>query len=125
MFVRIQPITADQLPIEGEALRRYAAMSDPLLAYWFAEDLIAVVGFVPLGVLGGTAYLWMQETPGTFRHPTAVARLGKLTLREIAVRYPRIIGECRVGSKSIRWLEWLGAKFAEPVGVSAPFVIEV
>ena len=124
MFVEIRRITAEELPDWADAsLRDYAQRSDPLLTYWFGEELIAIVGFIPFGILSSTAYLWMQETPATFQHPTAVARQGLLTLREIRKRYTRIYGECAVGSRSIRWLRWLGARFAEPVGRSVPFLI--
>lgn len=126
MWVEVRNITPEQLPDWAyPELVDCAKRSDPLLAYYFGQDLIAIVGFIPLGILTGTAYLWMQSTEATFEHKTAVARLGRLTLREVRTRYPRIVGECVAGSRSIKWLEWLGAHMGQPRGRAVPFLIEV
>ena len=124
MFVEVRNTAPGELPWVGPELMAYARRSDPLLTYWFGAECIAIVGFVPMGIVTDTAYLWMETTAYTHKHKTAVARLGKLTLMEVHKRYPRIVGECLVGSRSCNWLLWLGAKFGTPKGAAVPFVIE-
>lgn len=126
MWVTVSRITVGELPAwAGGDLIECARKSDPLLTYHFGDELIAIVGFIPAAVITDTAYLWMESTGATAKHPLAVARLGRLTLQEIGLRYRRIIGECMAGSRSIVWLKWLGARFGEPNGAAVPFIIEV
>lgn len=123
MFVEIRRTAVGDLPNPYPDLVDCANRSDPLLTYWFGPECIAIVGFIPLGIISTTAYLWMQNTPYTDKHPVAVARLGRLTLHEIASRYPCVIGECILNSPGHRWVKWLGARFGESNGIAVPFMI--
>lgn len=124
MFVEVRRTGPEDLIDPGPELLEYAQRSDPLLTYWFGSECIAIVGFVPLGILSTTAYLWMQSTEHTPNHKLAVARLAKLTLDQIRDRYQCIVGECLVDSPSCAWLRWLGAGFGPPSGRGAiPFMI--
>lgn len=123
MFVDVRPTRPEELVNPYPDLLACAQRSDPLLTYWFGDECIAIVGFIPLGIISTTAYLWMQTTEHTDKHPVAVARLGRLTLAQIRDRYPCVIGECITNSPGHRWLSWLGARFAEPAGIAIPFMI--
>jgi hypothetical protein len=116
MWVTTRRITVEDLPALGQDepwVRRFVDRSDPALAYSMDGELIAVAGFVPVGsVLTDTAYLWMNSTPAVARHKVAVGRWGIQTLREVRrLKYPRIIGHCEAGSRSVLWLRSLGARF--------------
>lgn len=116
----IKDLSADEIA----RISKFGGQSTVILVYWFGAELIAIVGFIPTAALTDTAYIWMQSTPNVARHKLMVCRLGILTLREIRKQYPKIIGHCMVGSRSIAWLKSLGARFGTPIDTIIPFIIE-
>lgn len=88
-----------------------SSASDPILACWVQDNLVAIIGFIPQGLLTGTAYYWMEWTPAVRRFPRTTARWGYYITREALGRYPRLWGTCSAGGQSRRWLERLGARF--------------
>lgn len=115
-------ITTDNFAL---ALTQVAAEnSDPAVSVWLGDMLLALGGFIPLGILTGTAFVWMNHTPAAAHHPTAIIRTGRQVLAVARSRYPRVIGNCSLGPRSEAWLTSLGAKFVSAAGVTKHFVIE-
>ena len=108
---------------ERDAVQTCVAMSRPALAYWWGEELLAIIGFVPTAIITDTAYCWVQTFPVAAKHKLIFGRQAVLTLREVRTVYPRIIGHCEETS-SMKWLRSLGAKFQHAQGSLIPFVIE-
>lgn len=104
-------LAQEQLSGDMAAFAAGARASDPIIACWMGAELVAMLGFIPQGVLTGTAYVWMEWTPALVRHRYATVRWSHEIIREAQTRYPRIIGRCGYGAQSKRWLESLGAKF--------------
>lgn len=127
MWARIENLNADAAIALGQdqftgdlaAFAAGARASDPIVGCWMGEDLVAMLGFIPQGILTGTAYVWMEWTPALARHKYATVRWSREIIREARTRYPRIVGRCGYGAQSKRWLESLGARF-----VGDDYVIE-
>lgn len=119
MWARIENLHADaaielaQDHLTGDlaAFAAGARASDPIIACWMGADLVAMLGFIPQGILTGTAYVWMEWTPALERHRYTTVRWSREIIKEARTRYPRIVGRCGYGPQSKRWLESLGAKF--------------
>ena len=132
MIQRITPDEAMELarvwldvdPPELAIIAEAAAASDPALAGWLGSDLLAIGGFIPTSIVGGTAFVWMQHTPAVARHKIATIRIGRDVLAGARTKYPRIIGTCSLGPQSEAWLTSLGARFVAGPGLRKPFVIE-
>lgn len=134
MNVEVKRIGADEVlrlcqgmfdlsPTEINTIHSFGGQSTIILAYWFGAELIAIAGFIPTAALTDTAYIWMQSALAAEHHKLMVGRVGILTLREVRKRYPRIVGHCMVGSRSVDWLKSLGAKFFDPKGNLTSFLI--
>ena len=104
-----------------DAMVAFGEKSAPLLAYRFKGALIALVGFIPQDP--NTAYLWMQTTPHTDKHKVVVGLLARRTIALLSKRYPKIIGHCTPGTRSITWLRSLGARFEQQEGKAVMFTI--
>jgi protein tyrosine phosphatase (PTP) superfamily phosphohydrolase (DUF442 family) len=102
-------------------MREFAEKSDPLLAYYRQGKLLAMVGFIPVPSSG--AYLWMLHSAETVDHPVVTGLLARRTIAKMLRRYPTIMGHCVEGTRSIVWLQSLGAKFHEPNNGLAMFEI--
>lgn len=121
---RLQQIIRGSLDLpDTDPITNFGRQSAVLIVYWADTELIAIAGFIPLDLFDTIAYLWMQSTPAVTKYKTAVARCGRLAIRDALARYPRIIGHCVAGTRSIPWLESLGAKFGPPTGLAVPFAI--
>jgi hypothetical protein len=118
-WARVEGISKEQAHELGETfitrgLDNFVAIaraSEPILGCWVDGALVAIVGFIPQGLLTGTAYYWMEWTPAVRQFPKTTARWGHYITREALGRYPRLWGTCSAGGQSRRWLERLGARF--------------
>lgn len=87
--------------------------------------LICVWGLIPPTLLSEQAYLWLYTTQELRGHEFLFVRHSQLAVEQMLEEYPIITGHCRVAEeRSVRWLQWLGAEFAEPVNGIAAFVIQ-
>lgn len=110
-------------PGDLDLLIEYSAKSDPLIGGFMGDDLIAMGGFVPIGILTGTALLWMQSTHATDRHRIALIRVAPKIIECAMERYSRIVGTCSLGERSVRWVTSLGARFKDTDEQCKPFMI--
>jgi hypothetical protein len=63
-------------------------------------------------ILADTVYLWMLTSRAIEEHPVAVGRHSLRMCRDILAQYAAIEGVvARDNPVSMRWLEWLGARF--------------
>ena len=105
------------------ALRLAADRSDPALAVYMGKELMALVGFIPLGLISGTAYAWLQPTEGMTKFKLAFVRVGWEIFAEARKRYPIIHGHCSLGPRSEAWLRSCGARFLDTDAKAKPYVI--
>lgn len=99
-------------------------MSSETWTGWVGEELICCWGLIPPTILSTQAYLWMHATPAVREHQFLLVRHSQKIIEQTLLRYPLITGHCLVSAKdSRRWLRWLGAVFAEPVGDFISFEI--
>lgn len=88
------------------------------------RKFICTWGLIPPTLLSDQAYLWLYTTEAVKDHEFIFVRKSQQAIEQMLERYPTIVGCAQVGAdRSIRWLKWLGAKFAEPEGKLIPFVI--
>lgn len=81
-------------------------------------------GMIPPTLLSSTAWLWLLTTDIIAENKFLFIRHSQRYIEEALLIYPTILGDCLVDNVSARrWLKWLGAEFAQPVGGRIPFVI--
>ena len=84
-----------------------------------------VVGLMGTTVFVDEPYLWMLHSKLCEQHPLLLIRWSKKVMGEILDLYPSVRGQCKITSaESIRWLEWLGARFGDRTGALISFRIE-
>lgn len=115
-------ITKDDAALE--TIRLASDKSDPAVSVFLGTKLLALGGFIPLGLISSTAFVWMEHTPDAAAHKHAIVRTGKQVLAVARTRYPRVIGNCSLGPRSEAWLKTLGARFIETDTITKHFVIE-
>jgi hypothetical protein len=99
-------------------------MSTVIWAGFINNRLACIWGVIPPSLMSFQAYLWLYTTDAIKNHEFRLVRHSQLVIEEILQEYPSIVGHAIMGSdKSIRWLKWLGAKFAPPQGLVIPFRI--
>lgn len=87
--------------------------------------LVCVWGLVPPTIMSNSAYLWLQVLAPIEPYQFVFVRHSQRAIEMALEKYPVIVGHCRVGAEtSMRWLRWLGARFAEPDGMLVPFIIK-
>lgn len=120
-------LSAEGPKIENDSMGILAFCQQMSVETWtgYVDDrLICCWGLIPPTILSNQAYLWMHSTPEVTKHSFLIVRHSQLVIEEMLQKYPRIVGDCRVGADhSIRWLKWLGASFGESNGEFIPFVI--
>lgn len=85
---------------------------------------LCVIGAVSPSFLSNHAYLWLLTTKAAEEHKFILVRYSQIFIEEILHTWPTLYGHCVVDqTRSIRWLKWLGAVFAEPEGELIPFRI--
>lgn len=89
------------------------------------DGVVACVwGLIPPTILSDSAWLWLLCTDIVAEHKFLFVRHSQRYIEEALKEYPIILGDCLIDNKSAkRWLEWLGAKFAEPIAGRIPFSI--
>ena len=112
-------LSADDLT----ALQIGADASDPAMAVFMGETLVALVGFIPIGIIAGTVFVWMQEFPDLAKYRIGMMRMGRRMIAEVRKKYPRIIGQCSGGPRSENWWKSLGAEFEPGDAKTKTFVI--
>lgn len=113
-----------KLPGAELTLRECISRSEDWRCAWVDGEVACVWGVIPPTVLSDNAWLWLLHTDIADKHKFLLVRYSQRYIEEALKRYPIIIGDCDIGNKSARkWVEWLGAEFAPPVGGKIPFVI--
>lgn len=109
---------------DSGALESYLSQSKTV---WIGTEngkLLAFWGVVLPTLISDRAYLWLYTTLALNEHKFVFIRHSQIVIRDMLEDYPLIVGHCVLGeTKSIRWLTWLGAKFAHPEGRLVPFEI--
>ena len=103
-----------------------AALNQSSMVWVGMEDdkVLGFCGVVPPTLISDRAYLWLYTTPALEEHKFVFIRHSQLVIKDMLYDYPLIVGHCIKGErKSMRWLEWLGAKFLPPEGRLVPFEI--
>lgn len=114
---RLCEVTLDQLkwmtPLLPEDIEA-ARLSRPLMAGFYGEELVCILGFVPATILSDTAYLWLiTKNDILVRHRVSFGRSSVKFMKNILASTPYDIvwGYC-FDPRGRRWLEWLGATFS-------------
>ena len=106
------------------AFLHVAYRSDPTIAIFMGDQFLTLLGFMPIGFLSGTAYVWLQPSPDLAKYRIGFARVGRGIITEARKRYPTIVGFCSAGPASEKWWASLGAKFGQTFGEAKQFIIE-
>lgn len=110
---QIFEITLEQMKFMVEAdgnTLSAAKLSRPLLAGYYAGELMCVMGLVPSSLLSDRAYLWMISTDAVGDHKVVFGRAAKKFIAIALMTYGVIVGHC-TNAKSKAWLTRLGAEF--------------
>lgn len=88
-------------------------------------EVACVFGVVPPTICSDTAYLWLWVTEAVKEHQFIFVRRSQVMLKELLKEYRALTGACKVGDDTaVRWIKWLGGRFAQPERGFVPFVIE-
>lgn len=108
----LREITAEQMvelwPGLDPTVVEFAKASAPLIVALCGAEPTSFIGLIPMEDF---VYIWMETLPGTDKHKLATARHAKGLIRRALQRWPLIKGHCLEGSRSIRWMQSLGATF--------------
>ena len=109
----------------AEAVMQECMFRSQEIRYGFVDGTVACVwGLIPPTIMSDSAYLWLLTTDIVAEHKFLFIRHSQVQIEDALELYPTIIGDCEVGNaQAFRWLRWLGAEFAEPIGKRVPFVI--
>lgn len=95
--------------------------------YWIGlhdNEVVCLWGLINPCLASDQAYLWLYTTPGLAGNEFVFVRHSQRAVQEMLKHYPVIVGHATRGAKrSIRWLRWLGAVFAESENGLIPFTI--
>jgi len=117
----LDSISAEGREIMDRSLRNSSVVwvgsdGDKLLGFW---------GLIAPTLISNRAYLWLYTPPSIQSYEFVFVRHSQRAVAEMLKEYPIIVGHGMVGAdKSLRWLEWLGAKFGAPEGQLLPFEIK-
>jgi len=79
---------------------------------------------IPPSLLAEEAYLWLYHTPAVEQYKFTFVRYSQIVIEQMLEIYPVIVGVTdRSAKSSIRWLKWLGAKYADNGKQYIPFKI--
>lgn len=115
----------DSISEEGREIMARSLHNSSMVWVGFDGDkLLGFWGLISPTLISQRAYLWLYTTPALQSHEFIFIRHSQRAVAEMLKEYPIIIGHGMVGAdKSLRWLEWLGAKFGAPEGQLLPFEI--
>lgn len=87
-------------------------------------EIVCVWGVRAPTLLSDTAYLWLLTTDDLAEYKFLFIRHSQLAIKVLLEEYRVIKGHYKSGDpRARRWLEWLGARFDEPVNDIYPFTI--
>lgn len=87
-----------------------ANQSREILAGFWDDELLCLIGFVPLTFVSNTAYIWAYTTEAAEDHKLIYGRYAKQVVAKALSLYDEILGDC-YSDNSRRWLVSLGAEF--------------
>ena len=99
------------LNLKESEIMDYCQKLGEVYAGYVDGELVCVWGLIPPSFLSMEAYLWMWCSKEMVGHQFVFVRHSQRQIEKMLQRYERINGHCRVGSKAVRWLRWLGAEF--------------
>lgn len=113
--------------LDAIQLRKFKQFVLVSQSIWYCEiegEFIGMWGTIPPTLLSDHTYLWVHTNEKVVDHQFVFIRHSQLAIAEILNEWPIVHGHAVADAKkSIRWLQWLGAEFAEPEGKLVPFVI--
>ena len=89
-------------------------ISSHILAGFYNQELLCIVGFIPRSFISDEAYIWMQTMPAAMDHKVMVGRHAKSVVAKALSIYPKIIGHC-FSESSAKWLRSLGATLNDDI----------
>lgn len=98
------------LPGMDAAMLDAARLSRQIIVGRMGDELLCVVGFIPVTFASGDAYIWMHTTEAAALHKLVLGRHARAVVTRSLTFYDKLIGHCLSGA-SRRWLESLGAEF--------------
>lgn len=106
------------------ALDACTSLASYLWLGYIRNQPVCAWGLVPPTYLADRAYLWLYSTPAVDEFKFQFVRHSQLVMEDMRKLYPVIYGVTKADEpRSIRWLEWLGAKFEAPNKGLRPFQI--
>lgn len=88
-------------------------------------ELACAWGLMPPTFMSNHAHLWLYTTDLVKEHTFIFIRQSQIAVEKMLEDYDELHGEVEDRNhKAIRWLGWLGARFAWPDNGRIPFVIE-
>lgn len=113
--------------LTDDELRALDGCTSPTAHLWIGyinDTAVCAWGLVPPTMLSDSAYLWLYSTDAVDEYKFLFVRHSQLIMEELKTMYPLIHGVCRISQpKSIKWLQWLGARFGDPGPELIPFTI--
>lgn len=109
-----------QLGVElGAVVRRSISASDVAWALFCGGRLAALIGAIPVGratPMGASKahFVWVATTTVALERPVLVARWSRKLLRLLEQLGPLVSQVSVTFVASVRWLAWLGFRFAQP-----------
>jgi hypothetical protein len=109
---------------EYEIMSNYLSTSTYVWTGSVDGNLCCLLGAISGSLICDTAYIWFLHTSEFDRYKFVFARRSRDIIQTLLGQYPVLVGHCvRSNRSSRRWIRWLGAKFAEPIGEALPFEI--
>jgi hypothetical protein len=114
------------LPVDQqETMARSMQNSPDIWVGYNGPKIFALMGLIPPTVLSDRAYIWFWTTQYFAESKLGCLRMSRSCVADALLRYPVLVGHCATGAtRSLRWMQWLGAKLGEPQGPITPFRIE-
>ena len=111
--------------VDQETMHRAMHNSAVVWVCYDVGEILCCWGLIPPTLVSDRAYLWLYTTEHYTKHLFYFIRHSQRAVEEALREYPHLHGHCKTNApKSIRWLRWLGAVFAEPTGDLIPFEIK-
>jgi hypothetical protein len=120
LLLKLTWLTGAELTIVDE----YLASATNVWVGKVDDNLCCILGVIAGTLVSDRAYVWFLATPEFDRYKFVWARRSREIIESLLGQYPILVGHCvKSNTSSRRWLRWLQAKFAEPIGEAIPFEI--
>ncbi len=107
-----------------EFFRKFVRSASTIWTGFAEEELVCMWGLIPPSLLADQAYLWLYVTDALECNEFTFVRQSQIEVKRMLNLYPALYGHVmHDNTRAIKWLRWLGAKFADPMGPLIPFVI--